>query len=153
MKRGFPESREPGIAMPLEKWETVATGYDRARSKVCRGSHFVDPGAGSAVIRPPIQPWAFGAELFLNRPLKALGEYVVVAKLIVEKVTIGAGVLNLAETDFVGRKVLAASAIPQTVEIPIWSFAQAGRFVIQNWETHGQSSVQLLSIRLLAEPA
>jgi hypothetical protein len=153
MKRGFPESRESGIATPLDKWETVATGYDQTRSTVCRGSHFVDAGAGSAVIRPPVQPWAFGAELFLNRPLKAVGDYVVVAKLIVDKGTIGVGVLNLAETDFLGRQALAASASPQTVEIPIWNFAQAGRFVIQNWETHGKSSVQLLSIRLLAEPA
>lgn len=152
-KRGSPERQETGIATPLDNWETVATGYDQTRSKVCRGSHFVDSCAGSAIIRPPVQPWAYGAELFLNPPSRAAREYVLVAKLIVEKGTIGAGVLNLAETDFVGRKELAASAIPQTVEIPIWSFAQAGRFVIQNWETHGQSSVQLLSIRLLAEPA
>jgi hypothetical protein len=152
MKRRFPESRESSIATPLDDWETVATGYDQTRSKVCRGSHFVDPGAGSAIIRPPVQPWAYGAELFLNRPLKAVGEYVLVAKLIVDKGTIGVGVLNLAENDFLVRQGLAASASPQTVEIPIWNFAQAGRFVVQNWETHSKSSVQLLSIRLLAEP-
>ncbi len=149
-RQRLPLSREAGIAT-LEGWETVATGYDRTRSKVHRGSHFVDARAGSAIIRPPDQPWAYGAELFLNRPLKALGEYVLVAELIVDKGTIGVGVLNAAENDFLGRQALTASSSPQTVEIPIWNFSQAGRFVVQNWEKPGKSSVQLLSMRLLAE--
>ena len=144
------EIPEAGIAT-LEGWETVAAGYDRIRSKIHRGSHFVDPGAGSAVIRPPAQPWAYGAELFMNRPLKAVGEYVLVAELMVDKGTVGVGFLNVAEDDFLGRQVLAASSNPQTIEIPIWNLAHTGRFVVQNWEMHGKSSVRLLSMRLLAE--
>jgi hypothetical protein len=151
-KRPFAERQETDIATPLDEWETVATGYDPSRSKVCRGSHVVDPCAGSAIIRPPVQPWAYGAELFFNRPSSAAREYVLVAKLIVHKGTIGVGVLNLAENDFLDRQGLAAGANSQTVEIPIWNLAEAGRFVVQNWEMRRKSSVELLSIQLLAKP-
>jgi hypothetical protein len=87
----------------------------------------------------------------VNRPLKAVGEYVLVAELMVDKGTVGVGFLNVAEDDFLGRQALTASSSAQTVEIPIWNISQAGRFVVQNWEMHGKSSVRLLSMRLLAE--
>ena len=148
----FPEGQETAIVMSFDDWETVSRGYDPNRSSVRGASHFVDPPAGSAVIRPPVQPWAYGAELFVNRPSGVAGQYAVVATLIVNKGTIGAGVLNLAENAFLGREELAASANPQTVRIRIWDLNQAGRFVVHNWETRGESSVELLSIQLLAEP-
>jgi phosphoglycerol transferase len=144
---------QDGDALSLENWEQVGAGYEPKRSKVVHGSHLLDPSVGAAVIRPPVKPWAYGAELFLNRPSRDALEYILIAEIKVLNGLIGVGLLNVGEQDFLFRKSLGASAETQTVRIPISNISQTGRFVVQTWETACQSEVQLLSLRLFAEPA
>jgi hypothetical protein len=143
----------PATQAVTQYWENAGGGYDPARSGVGPGSRFVDPKIGSAFICPPLQPWAYGATLFLNRPTRTSAEYILLVELIVNNGVIGVGVLNLAENDHLFRKSLTAKSGAQTVRIPIRNFAEVGRLTVQNWEAPVESSVQLLSIRLLAEPA
>jgi len=137
----------------LGDWKHVGEGYDPRKSTLSRGSRFINPKAGKATVHPPLEPWSFGAEFYLNRPKRDSSRYALVAELSVKKGVIGVGLLTLEENDFLFRKMLVQQTDAQTVRIPIADFTRVGRFVIQNWDTRSESHVELLSLRLLAEPA
>jgi len=134
-------------------WETVASGFEKKQSYVCGGSTFGDAKTGSAAICPPVQPWAYGAELALKRPTRSAVEYAVVAEFAVKKGVIGIGILNVAGDGFLFRKKFTADASLQTVQIRVQDLKALGRFVVQNWEVPGESHVDLVSVRMFAGPA
>jgi hypothetical protein len=136
----------------LRDWERVAQGYERDKSGVSPKSKFLDPRTGSASIQPTREPWSYGAELFLRRPSKTCWEYKLLVELKVCKGVIGVGLLNLAQDDYLFRRSLFSSPDIQTVLITIRDLTQIGRLVIQNWETPGDSLVELMTLRLLGEP-
>jgi hypothetical protein len=137
----------------LGDWKLVGGGYDRRKSTLSGGSRFINPKAGKATVLAPREPWSYGAELYLNRPKRGSSQYALVAELLVSKGVVGVGLLNLEGNEFLFRKMLVQQTVAQTVRIPIADFTRVGKFVIQNWDTYGESRVELLSLRLLAEPA
>jgi hypothetical protein len=111
----------------------------------------LDPIAGKAKVRCPVNPWSYGAELVLNRPERIFWRYMLIVELVVSRGVIGVGLLNVPGDNFLFRTSLAAEGAAQTVRIPIPTFSQVGRLIIQNWDSRGESNVELLSIRLLRE--
>jgi len=136
----------------LSAWDQVGKGYNRRLSRAGKGSRLISPRMGKATVLARLKPWEYGVELHLNRPKNDSARYAAVAELVVKKGVIGVGILTLEENDFLFRKMLVQQTGAQTVRIPIADFTRAGRFVIQNWDTYGELQVELLSLRLLAEP-
>lgn len=134
-----------------QTWRVASNGYDPKKSILKPGSRFVDPEAGKALVHPPPQPWAYGAELFPNLPERAHGRCILVATLMVTQGGVGVGLLNAVEDDFLFRKHLIADAAAYSVEIPILDLSQAGRLVIQNWDSASESEAELIGLQLLTE--
>jgi hypothetical protein len=74
-------------------------------------------------------------------------------ELLVREGKVGVGLLNQEENAFLFREPLSTHPDPKTILIPIRAMSDVGRLVIQNWETHGKSIADLISIRLLAAPS
>lgn len=135
----------------LQGWKQIGGGYDAKKSKVSARSRLLNAKTGAAVVFTPERPWSYGAELFLKRPKRSSSQYLLIAELLVRKGVIGVGVLNTREDDFIFRKSVVESTTAQSIEIPIWEFSEIGRFIVQNWDSPGESNVELLALRVLAE--
>jgi len=143
----------PGSRTPLSSWEQVGSGYDRAKSQVSVESSFADPQAGSAAIHTAPEPWAYAAVLSLPQPSREAIDCALSVELLVREGKVGVGLLNQEENAFLFREPLSTHPDPKTILIPIRAMSDVGRLVIQNWETHGKSVADLISIRLLAAPS
>jgi hypothetical protein len=143
----------PGSRTLPSSWEQVGSGYDRVKSQVSGESSFADPQAGSAAIHTAPEPWAYGAVLSLPKPSREAPDYALAVELLVREGKVGVGLLNQEENDFLFREPLRTHPDAKTILIPIRAISDVGRLVIQNWETHGRSMADLISIRLLAAPS
>jgi hypothetical protein len=64
--------------------------------------------------------------------------------------TIGFGVLNKEENNFVERVAVPASGKQARIRLPIEDTACLGRFVVQNWEAGGPAHVEVKGIKLFS---
>jgi len=80
--------------------ECISRGCDPARSVCSPPSEMVDIALGSAVVRPPQAPWAYGALFALHRAPTDDAEALLLVKLHVLRGEVGVGLLNSIETDF-----------------------------------------------------
>jgi hypothetical protein len=144
--------RGVGAQTLLSSWELVGSGYDLPTSQVSGDSSFSDPQAGSAAIHTAAEPWAYAAVLSLPKPSRESVDYALAVELRVREGKVGVGLLNQEENSFLYRESLRTDPEPKTILIPIRAWSDVGRLVIQNWETHGKSIADLISIRILARP-
>jgi methyltransferase family protein len=128
--------------------ETVSDGYSLERSSFSGASKPIDPHVGAAIIEPPPGiPWAYGAVLDVNTLQEEIATDLTLAvELFVQAGEVGIGILNASETEFLYRESLPAGQRTRELYIPVYQFRQAGRMVIQNWES-GHASVRLMRLR------
>ncbi|MEO8368650.1 MAG: glycosyltransferase family A protein [Candidatus Solibacter sp.] len=138
-------------AMLRENYGPVSSGYVAEKSAFDGASVLTDPATGGATIRPNAAPWSYAVLLSLNAPEQKYPQYQAVFEVLVHKGTIGIGVLNPDESDFLFRQTLTESPKPQSIEFPIADLDKVGRVVVQNWVAPGEADAEILSIRLLAE--
>lgn len=147
-------AKRPAPAFPRsdpKTWRAVTSGYDRKKSIVGPGSALSDPKSGKARVRPPLQPWAYGVELFFHTPWRNYYRYILKTEVLVSEGTVGIGLLNRQGDNYIFRKSLPPSPTPHAVEIPITDLSKTGRLVIQNWDVYGPSAADVLSLQLLVE--
>ncbi|HLG96332.1 MAG TPA: glycosyltransferase family A protein [Bryobacteraceae bacterium] len=147
-----PDSQEESPETILRDWEQLSAGYDSKASTFSAKSRPVDENTGCAIVQTPAEPWSYGAALFVRRPEREPWEYALAVELRVRSGTVGVGLLNAAEDDFLFRQRVTMNPELQTVHFTIRDVPQIGRLVVQNWETPGRSVVELISIRVMAEP-
>ena len=126
----------------------VAAGFDAAKSWFGPDSVPGDAGSGSASVRTPAVPWSYSAVLALDSATAIARAAVLVVEVKVVEGTIGIGLLNAAESDFLFRRPLTVTEKTQEVWIPISDPHAVGRLVLQTWEAPEPGAVELLSMRL-----
>ena len=65
--------------------------------------------------------------------------------------TIGFGVLNKKEDDFLYRVAVPASTKRILVHLPVEDMAVIGRFVIQNWDAGNEGCAKVNGVALFSE--
>jgi len=137
--------------VPESVRDLVSTGYDAKDSQFWSSSHAEAPDTGSARVQAPEKPWSYGAALPVCQPGATNGECLLVVEITVEQGEVGVGLLNARETDFLFRRSLKTNPRLQEVHIPVSDFTSAGRLVVQNWETPGESIARVLSIKVFGD--
>ena len=129
--------------------ETVGSGFSLNRSNFSGESKPIDAALGAAIIKPPSGiPWAYGAVLDFNNPLRAEppAGLTLVIEIVIEAGEVGVGILNPSETQFLYRESLPAGPPVRELYLPIYRLGETGRLVIQNWE-QGHASARVIRLR------
>jgi hypothetical protein len=102
---------------------------------------------GNLIGRSQPMPWTYIGRLDLGASCVAGGGWVAV-DLRVNSGAIGIGLLNRAGDNFLVRRFITPSKNFQSVYLPVESYREAGRFIVQNGETGVSSEVELRSVQL-----
>jgi hypothetical protein len=144
--RDFPLSH-----VPRQLMRVVPFSFEAATMGFSEQSCLVDAKRGAMRISPPRAPWAYTAQFKLV-PSESSGiPYLVEIDCTIVKGTLGFGVLNKKENDFVYRIAVPTSPRRAIVHLPIDSFSTVGRCVIHNWEAGGEAEARINTVTLLSE--
>jgi hypothetical protein len=140
----FVERREEFNLPTKEQW---TNSRSISLSEMATGDA-VEKRPQKLVGRSAALPWAYIGRLDLAVQCISSGGWVVVA-LRVQNGEIGVGVENLAGNDFLVRRFLPPSNALQSIHLPLESFREAGKFVVQNGKYSASSGVEIESVQIV----
>ena len=123
---------------------------ERKNLSLADNSYLIDLRRGSMWLRPPRLPWAQAAVFRITSSAQPGEPYLLEINCEVRKGTIGLGVLNQREDDFIYRIAVPASPPRLLVHLPIDSFSTIGRFVVQNWNAGAEAEIKILNMNLFS---
>jgi hypothetical protein len=143
--RDFPLSQ-----VKPESLVAVPFCLERKNLNLADNSYLIDLRRGSMWLRPPRVPWAQAAVFRLTSSAPPGEPYLLEINCEVRKGTVGFGVLNQREDDFIYRIAVPASSPRLSVHLPIDTFSTVGRFVVQNWNAGAEGEIKILNMNLFS---
>jgi hypothetical protein len=142
---GFSLSRAP-----RELLSTVPFALDAQTLSLAPNCFVVDAARVAMSLTPPRMPWAFAVQFGLTFASAPHTPYLMVIDCCVTRGTVGVGILNKNEDDFIYRTAVSASPKRILVHLPIDDAAAVGRCVIQNWDSGAEAHVDVDNVALLS---
>jgi hypothetical protein len=137
--------------MPRELLFPVPFALDDAGLTLAANCSVVDDALAAMSITPPREPWAYAAQFGLAFAAVPNTPYLVEIDCRVTQGTVGIGILNEKEDDFIYRLAMPAFTKSLRVHLPIEDAKAVGRFVIQSWDSGGEAHIDIAGITLLSD--
>jgi hypothetical protein len=132
--------------MPKQRLKSVPFTVDGQPLKMDRRLSLVNDRRPVMSITPPRIPWRFAAMFALDFDRARDTAYLLEIDARVTQGTIGFGLLNKKENDFLYRVAVPASRKRALVHLPIADPGSAGRFVVQQWDSDEEAHVDITGL-------
>jgi len=131
--------------------EPIPFSLDMKKLGISENSFLTDPKRLSMYIDAPRVPWGYAVQFGLIFVPTPEVSYLVEIDCSIMEGTIGFGVLNKKEDDFLYRVAVPASTKRILVHLPVEDMAVIGRFVIQNWDAGNEGCAKVNGVALFSE--
>lgn len=131
--------------------ESIPISLDMRKLGIAENSFVTDPRKVAFSIDAPRVPWGYAVQFGLIFTPARETSYLLEIDCSIMKGTIGFGVLNKKEDDFLYRVAVSASTKRLLVHLPVEDVTAIGRFIIQNWDSGSEARAKVNSISLLSD--
>jgi hypothetical protein len=136
---------------PRELLFPIPFVLDAASLTLAANSSVVDDARAAMSITLPREPWAYAVQFGLAFAAVPNTPYLVEIDCRVTQGTVGIGILNEKENDFIYRLAVPTFTKSLRVHLPIEDADAVGRFVIQSWDSGGEAHIDITGITLLSD--
>lgn len=139
--------------MPKQRLKSVPFTADHQRPEMDGRWSLVNVRRPVMSITPARIPWRFAAMFSLDFDRARDTVYLLEIDARVTQGTIGFGLLNKKEDDFLYRVAVPASPKRVLVHFPIADAGSAGRFVVQQWDSDKESHADIMGLTIWEQRA